>query len=454
MAYVKRKIKNAIIGIAPEATRGTFVAPTTYYKVAELSLPDITADILDWETLRGTLTKEDYIIGNITASVSFDMAMPVAFSDITDANAWLGGMTPIFKAGGFEVHQGNVANTDVLGATEIATNVYIRPNDDSNSGLSVTISIDGHQEQIRGATANINYIYEAGQIAKINVTLEGIYVLADEVTQPTPGTLIGLKPQIVEDIYSFTLDGTNDFGGVPRGACLNALEVTSNVTSSKYPCAQSGKGVKFYEITDREVKSTCTVASSLGEDAQLDTDFRDGVATKVIMEGKELADGNNAIRVVVAGKITSKKGADVEGNRFHDIEVSGCGDKEQEFELMLEGLTVDSVAPVFIEDLQHVYLPAAGDTTAPGGVLNIVALGNGLDDGCIDFNGYTEFGSIRINGNLLNSSEYSNEGNGTYDFNYNLAVTETGDLDVVIAATDSSSNVAYKTISYNITSIV
>jgi len=340
MAYVKRKIKNAIIGIGPESNRGTYLTPVTYYKVAELSLPDITADILNWETLRGTLTREDYIIGNITASVSFDMAMPVAFSDIAAADLWLAGMIPLFEAGGFEVHQGNISNTDVLGDTEIATNVYIRPNDESNSGLSVTISVDGHQEQIRGATANINYVYEAGQIAKINVTLEGVYVLATEVTQPTPGTLIGLKPQIVEDIYSFILNGTNEFGGAPRGACLNALEVTSNVTSSKYPCAQADKGIKFYEITDREVKSTCTVASSLGEDAQLDEDFREGVATKVIMEGRELADGNNAVRVVVAGKITSKKGADVEGNRFHDIEVSGCGEKEQEFELMMENLTI------------------------------------------------------------------------------------------------------------------
>ena len=311
-----RTIRKTIVGIKAESTRGTWNAPTStdLFKVSNFSLPDISPEIIDWAPLRNTMTPEDYIVGNITGTMSFDVAMPLTFDGDVAKVQWLDAFSPIFQAAGMKIESSTIT-----------------PDDDADTGLSVSVNIDGHEERLVGAGANLSIKYTAGEVAIMTVELTGVYLQASEETAVS-GTPNGCSPQVVEDINTFTLSGTRDIV-----SCLASLEINMGVELNKFPCAQSNKGIKYYEIANRSVKASIQLASSdtATWDDDLDEDFRTGVTTTATLEPLGTGSGNEVV-VHVTGKLTSKQGVDLEGNRFHDLELSGCGTAEGEIEITFE----------------------------------------------------------------------------------------------------------------------
>ena len=305
--------RNTVVGLNAEATRGEWAAPavTDLFEVANLEEPTVNGEVLEWFTLRNTFTPDKYIMGNITCSFGFDMAMPLGFATDAARNAWCTYMSDVFKACGFQTS-----------TIAVDVDIDITPDDDADTGMSCAINVEGLEYRIRGAAGNVQWIYEAGQIARLHFTFEGVYNGCAEDT--LTGTPNGINPQVVEDMTLFRMTGATS--GATE-ACLNTMTVDAGLELAQYPCALDDKGISHYFPANRKVSASINAGNfldahggSTAKDDELDTMFTSGEQVTTTLSSPIYT---NLTDMTVVGELTGKTPANVNGAHNYDIEQSG-----------------------------------------------------------------------------------------------------------------------------------
>ena len=435
MSLQTRKIRTGIIGIDIEGVRGEYTEPNTYFGLMDAAPMDVAPEIIEWQPMRNTMTTKDYLVSNIKASLPIKLAMPLSFSSATIGNAWLAGMTPIFKGAGLQV-------------TDETTYASVKPDDNAQTTVSAFINIGGLESRMAGATLELKWSYNTKEIAVFEGTLTGNYVKNFENAAPASPTFIEVDPVICKNVYAVTLAGTNTFGDENKGACCAKFEVDLGNELNPYDCMQAETGEKFQEITNRKVMANLTIGSWSGDDDDLDSDFRDGVAQTLTLTPVQ-STASNPVIMIVNGKITNKGTEDVNGFGYHAIEVSGAGDAESEFELRFYGLTADVTAPSFSVQPSAVYSPISG-ASGVSGATSVTVSGENGSSGVAFFGTVANYESIHINGELCDTVT-AGATDGFKDYTHSLVHAELGKFTITILATDSAGNTATKEIEYTVT---
>ncbi len=292
MATDIRYTRKAKVGIKEETTRGTWNAPTAsdLYEVTELSLPTLDAETVTWEVLRDTFTSDpgSTLISRVTGSFTFKTAIPLTLAN-TEGDTYTTEMEPLFKAAGYQLNNADPVFTFL-------------PDDDSATGCSASVNVDGIEFRMTGCTFNFTIDLTVNQVPSITWTCNGIYTGAVEASA-TAGTAFSVTPEILRGVPASLLsDGTNSMY-----SCVKTFTVDSGNTLAPYECLSATNGVKFYYNTERAISATLLTGPMLNAggstqyDAELDAAFR----ASTDMTYTFTTDATPTFRIIMTGNITS-----------------------------------------------------------------------------------------------------------------------------------------------------
>lgn len=224
--------RKAIILAKIESSYGVDPTPTgaaNAILISNLNVTPLAAEFINRDNYFPYLGNADSVLASYSAQVSFEVEIAGAGAAGT-APAW----GPLLRACGFAetVNAGVSVEYDPISATFPSVYIYLNQ--------------DGVLHKLRGARGDVNLVFNARQIPKLQFTFTGMYVAVTDAAAPTPTFTGFIKP------VACNKTNTPTFSLHAASSCLEAM--TLNMANQVVH--RDLIGCESVQLTDRRPAGT------------------------------------------------------------------------------------------------------------------------------------------------------------------------------------------------------